>query len=57
MKKTTRCVPKKGDWVLLINDSVVACNKSALKIMKLADKYGDQEVVIAKEPSSNHCYY
>lgn len=57
MKKTARCVPKKGDWVLLINDSVVACDKSALKIMKLADKYGDQEVVIAKEPSSNHCYY
>ena len=57
MKKTVGCTPKKGDWVLLIDDDVVACNKSALKIMELADKYSDSKVVISKEPSSKYCYY
>lgn len=57
MKKTAGCTPKKGDWVLLIDDVVVACNKSALKIMELADKYSDSKVVISKEPSSKYCYY
>jgi hypothetical protein len=57
MRKNTTCVPKKGDWVLLINDDVVACDKNAKKIMKIANQYTDSEVVISKVPSSSHCYY
>ncbi len=57
MKKTEKCVPKKGDWVLLINDNVIACDRDVKKIMEMADRYSKKEVVIAKEPSSSHCYY
>jgi len=46
-----------GDWVLLKGDRVVASDPDAARIMKLADELGDEELVIAKEPVSQYCYY
>lgn len=50
-------MPKSGDWVILVNDRVVACDKNVKKIMKIAGEYEGEEYIISKEPSSNHCYY
>ena len=57
MTKEAECVPKKGDWVLLKDDKIIACDENIAKIMKIADEYRSSNVVIAKEPSSTHCYY
>lgn len=57
MVKERKCVPKKGDWVLFVKSDIVACDKDALKIMQIANKYDREDIVIAKEPMSNHCFY
>jgi len=54
---TEKCVPKPGDWVLLKDDNVIACDKDARKIMELAQDYEPGEVVVSKEPISQYCYY
>jgi hypothetical protein len=48
---------KPGDWVLLKGDHVIASDPDAAKIIMLADKLQDGELVISKEPVSQHCYY
>ncbi len=50
------CVPKKGDWVVVVSNKVIACDRSAKNIMPIADKYPDK-AIITKEPTSNNCYY
>ena len=46
-----------GDWVLLKGDHVLASDPDAAKIIKLADKLNDEQLVISKQPVSEHCYY
>jgi len=48
---------KPGDWVLLKGDRVIASDPDAAKIIMLADQLHDEELVISKEPVSQHCYY
>ena len=54
---TERCNPKPGDWVLLKDDTAIACDHDFEQVARLADKYKPGEVVISKEPISQHCYY
>jgi hypothetical protein len=57
MIKEHNCTPEKGDWVLFVKDDIVACDKNAKKIIKIAAKYNRRDVIISKEPISNHCFY
>ncbi|MCK4757031.1 MAG: hypothetical protein KAS67_01120 [Thermoplasmata archaeon] len=57
MKKEEQCIPKKGDWVVIVKDKIVACESNPKDLMVIADKYPPEDVIIAKEPSSNYCYY
>ncbi len=50
-------IVKKGDWVLLRNNTPIASDPDLSNILKESEKYGEDEVVISKEPSSEHCYY
>lgn len=50
-------VVKKGDWVLLRNDTPIASDSDLSKILKEYERHGENEVVISKEPSSENCYY
>lgn len=52
-----KCVPKPGDWVLLKGNSVLACGSDVKALIELAEKHGFEDVVISKEPISQHCYY
>ena len=52
-----RCTPRPGDWVLLKDDTAIACDHNFEEIARLAEKYKLGEVVISKEPVSQHCYY
>ncbi len=57
MTKPQECVPNKGDWVILKDDVILFCDPSSKIIMKKAKQLDDDEIVISKEPSSNHCFY
>ena len=48
---------KKGDWFLLRHGKKIASDQDLSVILKKADKYDEDEVVISKEPKSDHCYY
>ncbi len=50
-------VVKKGDWVLLRDNTPVASDSDLSVILKESEKYDEDEVVISKEPSSEHVYY
>jgi len=52
-----KCVPKPGDWVLLKGDSVIACGRDVKRLMDMALADTSEEMVISKEPISQHCYY
>ncbi|MEM2870707.1 MAG: hypothetical protein QW379_09900 [Thermoplasmata archaeon] len=55
MKERTR--PEPGEWVLLRDDEIIACDSDVARLMELARRYSPGEVVISKEPVSQHCYY
>ncbi len=48
---------KKGDWVLLRNEEPIASDSDLSTIIKESEKYGEDEVVITKEASTEHCFY
>ena len=50
------CTPNKGDWVVIVNDRIVACDKNPKNIVAVADKYPNS-AIITKEPSTQNCYY
>ena len=54
---TKRCNPNPGDWVLLKVDVAIACDHDFEQVFRLSEKYKPGEVVISKEPVSQHCYY
>jgi hypothetical protein len=54
---TKRCNPNPGDWVLLKDDVAIACDHDFEQVFRLSEKYKPGEVVISKEPVSQHCYY
>lgn len=56
MKQSKECTPKKGDWVVMVNDRIIACDRNPRNIVHIADKYPDK-AIITKEPSTNNCYY
>lgn len=50
------CKPNKGDWVVIVDDKIVACDRNPKNIIHVADKFPDK-AIIAKEPTTNNCYY
>jgi predicted nucleotidyltransferase len=46
-----------GDRVLLKDDTVIACDRDARRIMEIYNRSGDPDLVISKEPVSRRCYY
>jgi hypothetical protein len=53
---TETCTPNKGDWVVIVDNRIVACDKNPKKIVAVADKYPNS-AIITKEPSTQNCYY
>ena len=53
--KKARLVP--GEWVILKNNKIVEHNRDINKILKLATKYGENEITITKEPAGKYCFY
>ena len=47
--------PKKGEWVVIVGDKIIASDRNAKKIVAIADEYPG--AVISKEPTTNACYY
>jgi len=48
---------KQGDWVLFRGDTLLKSDSNLSKILEEAEQYDEDEVVITKEPSSDHCFY
>lgn len=46
-----------GEWVILVDDKIVAHDKDAKVIFDLMKKYDDENAVVSKEPSGQYCFY
>ena len=46
-----------GKWVILKDDKIIASNESAGVILKLSEKYNEEEITISKIPSTQYCFY
>jgi len=46
-----------GKWVILKDDKVIASDKDAGVILKISEKYKEEEITISKIPSTQYCYY
>ncbi len=53
-----KCIkPNDGDWVILRGDDIVECDPDIKKILEIAKKYNDNEIVVSKMPSAEYCFY
>jgi hypothetical protein len=46
-----------GKWVILKNDEIIAEDLDAKKILTLAEKYNEKDILITKIPSAKYCFY
>ncbi len=46
-----------GEWVIMKNNKIVEHNNDMGKILKLANKYKVEDIIISKEPSAKYCFY
>ena len=46
-----------GEWVILKDDKIIERNKDMGVILKLAEKYDDEKIIISKIPSATYCFY
>ena len=46
-----------GEWVILVEDKVVAHNKDAKVIFELMKNYEEGRAIMSKEPSGQYCFY
>ena len=46
-----------GKWVILKDDKVIASDDNASVILKISEKYNEDEITISKIPSTQYCYY
>lgn len=46
-----------GEWVILVEDKVVAHNKDAKVIFELMKNYEEGQAIMSKEPSGQYCFY
>ena len=57
MSRRGECHPKEGDWVILKDDNIIACDDNPKRLMDMIFKSSDSTLVLSKQPSSNNCYY
>jgi len=49
---------QKGDWVLLVDDGIVAFASDFSSLIKIAEaECKGKEYIISREPSSDNCFY
>ena len=46
-----------GEWVILVDDKVLAHNKDAKVIYELMKNYEEGTARMSKEPSGQYCFY
>ena len=46
-----------GKWVILKDDKIIASNNDAGVILKISEKYSEEEITISKIPSTQYCFY
>ena len=48
---------KEGEWVVVVKDKVVASDNDAGKMLRLSEKYPDEDVVVTKILYPNASFY
>ena len=46
-----------GKWVILKNNEIIEQNESGEEILKIAQKYNPDEIIITLIPSSSYYYF
>ncbi len=46
-----------GKWVILKDDKIIASDKNVGVILKISEKYNEDEITISKIPSTHYCFY